>query len=259
MSISAEDLEALRHAKALLENPSLAAKIAGAIGKPIEIGITLLPANWSALVAKATEKALSTAMSLALVTLVDDRPTTRSADALHKVLVAATGAGGGGFGFGGLGVELPLSTTVMLRSVADIARSHGERIKSADTRIACMQVFALGGRSKSDDATESGYFAVRAALAQAASDAAQYMAKQGASAGAPPLVRFIAGVAERFGVVVSEKVAAQAIPVIGAVGGAVVNVLFIDHFQDIARGHFTVRRLERAYGPELVRKAYAQL
>jgi len=258
MKIAPEDLESLRYAKSLLEYPSLAAKIAGVIGKPIEIGITMLPADWSALVGKATQKALHTAMGLAIVTLADDGP-TRSSDRFHKMIVAATGAGGGTFGFGGLGVELPLSTTVMLRSVADIARSQGEPIKSAETRIACMQVFALGGRTKSDDATDSGYFAVRTALAQAANDAAQYLASQGATAGAPQMIRFIAGIAERFGIVVSEKVAAQAIPVLGAVGGAVINVLFIDHFQDIARGHFTVRRLERTYGVETVRTAYARL
>jgi hypothetical protein len=36
-------------------------------------------------------------------------------------------------------------------------------------------------------------------------------------------------------------------------------VLFIDHFQDMARGHFIVRRLEREYGEEEIRKRYEQL
>jgi hypothetical protein len=30
--------------------------------------------------------------------------------------------------------------------------------------------------------------------------------------------------------------------------------LFIDHFQDIARGHFAMRRLERLYDPELIKQ-----
>jgi hypothetical protein len=34
-------------------------------------------------------------------------------------------------------------------------------------------------------------------------------------------------------------------PVIGALGNAAVNYAFIDDFQEIARAHFTVRRLER--------------
>lgn len=69
----------------------------------------------------------------------------------------------------------------------------------------------------------------------------------------------ITQLAARFGVNVSEKVAAQAVPVIGAAGGAVINLLFIDHFQDMARGHFIVRRLERAYPPEMVREEYERL
>jgi hypothetical protein len=32
--------------------------------------------------------------------------------------------------------------------------------------------------------------------------------------------------------------------------------MFIEHFQAVARGHFIVRRLERAYDPELVRATY---
>ena len=66
----------------------------------------------------------------------------------------------------------------------------------------------------------------------------------------------IVKIAERFSVQVSEKAAAQAIPAIGAAGGAIINTLFIDHFQDMARGHFIVRRLERKYGKEIVEETY---
>jgi hypothetical protein len=64
-------------------------------------------------------------------------------------------------------------------------------------------------------------------------------------------------VATRFGVVVSERSAASALPVLGAVGGATVNMLFMNHFQRVAHGHFVIRRLERQYGPAVVRKLYA--
>ena len=46
---------------------------------------------------------------------------------------------------------------------------------------------------------------------------------------------------------------------IGAVGGALINTIFIDHFQETARGHFIVRRLERTYGTEVIRSIYEQL
>jgi hypothetical protein len=89
---------------------------------------------------------------------------------------------------------------------------------------------------------------------------AEYIAARGVSREtAPPLLRFVAQIASRFGVTVSEKAVAQSVPVIGAAGGALVNTVFIGHFQDVGRGHFIVRRLERSYGPELVRREYLKV
>jgi hypothetical protein len=53
--------------------------------------------------------------------------------------------------------------------------------------------------------------------------------------------------------------AAQAVAVLGALGGAAVNLAFTEHFQDVARAHFTVRRLERIYGADVVRAEYDRL
>jgi hypothetical protein len=72
------------------------------------------------------------------------------------------------------------------------------------------------------------------------------------------VARLINEVLSRFGVVISERAAASSLPVIGALGGATVNVMFMDHFERIASGHFTVRRLERAYGPERIAQLYKQ-
>ena len=139
----------------------------------------------------------------------------------------------------------------MLRSIAEIARSEGEDLSAPATALSCVQVFALGGRPGSADASESGYFAVRGILAKSVTQAARFIAERGViEEGGPLLVRFLAQVASRFGLVVTQKVAAQAVPVVGALGGAAVNYAFIEHFQDVARGHFTVRRLERAYGED---------
>ncbi len=57
----------------------------------------------------------------------------------------------------------------------------------------------------------------------------------------------------------SGKAAAQAVPLVGAFGGAAINTLFIDHFQDMGRGHFVVRRLERLHGQEEIRRLYDEL
>jgi hypothetical protein len=178
---------------------------------------------------------------------------------LHKALAATTGAVGGSFGLAALPIELPIST-IILRSIGDVARGEGEDLTNPETALACLQVFALGGFKDKADAAESGYFAVRGLLAKSIAEAARFVAERGGVAeGAPVLARLIAQIASRFGVVVTQKLAAQAVPVIGALGGAAVNYAFIDHFQDVARAHFAVRRLERRYGKEIVRAAYERL
>jgi len=259
MSLSKEDLDDLKYAKRLLENPSLAARISNLLGAPIEKGFKHLPTRWKAAVQSATEKSLKKALSFAVKTM-DDKTRPASSDRTHKILVFATGAGGGSFGLPALAVELPVTTTIMLRSIADIARSEGEQIRLLETKLACLEVFALGGTSKSDEGTETGYFVVRAALARTISDATKYIAEKGlAREGAPALVKLISTLASRFGIIVSEKVAAQAIPLIGAAGGALINTIFIDHFQNMARGHFIIRRLERLYDKDLIRQEYDNL
>src|SRR5215216_273707 len=175
---------------------------------------------------------------------------------LHTALAAASGAVGGGFGIAALPVELPISTIIMLRSSGDVARSEGEDLADPETALACLQVFALGG-IEGAHAAESGYFAVRGVLAKSVAQATRFIAERGVlSESAPALLEFIAQIASRFGVVVTQKLAAQAVPVIGALGGAAVNYAFIDHFQEVARAHFVVRRLERRYGKSAVRDAY---
>jgi EcsC protein family len=256
MMLDHNDAGSLSRAKMLLENPGIAAKITNVLGTPVEAGFALLPKHWNIKVGQITQAALSKAANAAIFTM-KDAPGTDTSNILHKLGVAVTGGIGGLFGIAGLAVELPISTTIMLRSIADVARSEGERINTPESKTACVEVFALGGRSKHDDASASGYFAIRRALAREVTKAAEYLAEKGlAQEGAPALIRFIAAVAERFSIQVSEKLAAQAVPVIGAAGGALINTLFIDHFQDMARGHFIVRRLERKYGAEMVKAAY---
>jgi hypothetical protein len=256
MTFQQLDLIDLKTAKTLLENPGLAAKITNFIGTPIEKGFGYLPANWTVKVGEITRAALSKAINIAVFTM-KDASNEKASNTWHKLAVAASGGIGGFFGLPAVAVELPISTTIMLRSIADIARSEGENISNTESQLACIEVFALGGPNKSDDASESGYFAIRAVLSKSVTEAAEYILEKGlVDESAPALVRLLIIIAERFGIQVSEKVAAQAIPVIGAAGGAIINMIFIDHFQDMARGHFIVRRLERKYGTEIVKATY---
>ena len=261
MQISDADLIQLRQARDLLENPGLTARMIAALGRPIELALVRMPAGLQGRVHAITQGAIEKALDVAIRSLSRSKPPGAKAhNRRYKIFTAASGAVGGAFGLAGLAVELPVSTTAMLRSIADIARSQGEDLRAPEARLSCLQVFALGGPSRADDAGETGYYAIRVALSTTIKELAQVLAERGAvREGTPALVRFVTAIAARYGVTVSEKVAAQAVPVLGAVGGAAINVLFIDHYQDLARGHFTVRRLERAYGAEEVRKAYQAL
>ena len=253
--ISLEDREALRKAVRSLEHPSLAARLTNIIGKPVELIGYALPSFASKAITSATSKGLEAALKVALRTLPPS--SRRGSRMLHRALATASGAVGGTFGLAALPVELPVSTVIMLRSIADFAQSEGEDLSDPEAALSCVEVFALGGRSGSADASESGYFAVRGMLAKTITEAARFVAERGViKEGAPILLKFLTQVAARFGLVVTQKVAAQALPVVGALGGAAVNYAFIEHFQDTARGHFTVRRLERLYGKEKIRSEY---
>jgi hypothetical protein len=258
-SFPKQDRKELQVAKTLLENPGIASKITSFIGTPIEKGLGLLPENWNKSIGDITQTALLKASDAAIFTM-KDIPGEASSNIWHKLGVAVSGGVGGFFGISAIAIELPISTSIMLRSIADVARSEGESISTIETKLACLEVFALGGNSQSDDGTESGYYVVRATLSKSLADASEFLvSKTLTDEGAPVLIRLISLIAKRFSIQVTEKAAAQAIPAIGAAGGAIINTIFMDHFQDMARGHFIVRKLERKHGKGVVERLYAEL
>jgi hypothetical protein len=260
--LNEEEQEELQFACNLLENPGLAARMAGLVGAPLEKGIKMLPPEWHEEIGKTVRRALFQSLQVAVASLgqTDAKARATSSDWLHKLLVGASGTLGGAFGLASTAIELPVSTTIMLRSIADIARSEGFDIRAVETKLNCLEVFALGGRSNSDDAAETAYWTVRAALGQALREAATVIGSRGVvDRSAPAIARFVSAIAARFGAVVSEQAAAKAIPVLGAASGAMINVLFIDHFQDMARGHFIIKRLESRHGTETIQSAYTHL
>ena len=250
------DLSSLEGAVGALERPTFAARLVNLVGMPIVAASKLLPARAGAIVSRATSVAVRKAV-VAAVSTMGARHRRAPSTWLHRAAAAGSGAVGGFFGLPGLAVELPISTVIMLRAIADIARSEGEDIGSVEAQLACVEVFALGGPTPADDAAETAYYAVRIGLAKTLTEAAEYITARGAvDEGAPVLIRLIARIAARFDVVVGEKVAAEAVPVIGAASGAAINLLFVSTFQKAAAGHFTVRRLERTYGADAVKTEY---
>ena len=266
---TSQDWADLQRAVALLESPTLTAKMANLIGSPLEFAVKKLPQSVSRRIHGAVEAALFKSAQAALWTM-DNTPGKAASTRWHKLAAATSGAVGGAFGFTTLFIELPVSTTIMMRSVADVARSEGFDLRDMATRHACLEVFALGGNSGKDDASETGYYITRGFTAEVMRHLSAELA--GRAVGGTPvmigltpkeagkwLAKIVEKVAARFGVVVTEKFAAQAVPIVGAVAGATLNTMFTDYYQDMARGHFIVRRLERTYGYETVRAAYSLL
>lgn len=260
------DFEDLRTAVRLLEAPSLTVRIAHLAGTPLDALMRRLPSSARERIDALVHAALHKAADAALWSL-DGRAAGAPSNRMHKALAAAAGAVGGAFGLGALAVELPVTTTLMLRSIADIARSEGFDPEDPETRRACLEVLAFGSPAERDDAAESGYYAARGFIAEAtqtlarelSSIAARRAAGSTSGAAGSLMARLIEVVASRFGLVITEKVAAQAVPVLGGLAGATLNTLFTGFYQEMARGHFIVRRLERRHGADVVRAQYELL
>ena len=258
--MSVQDHEILIKAYECLENPSFAARLSNFVGTPIEVATQLLPSRWAKKAQRWSEKALESALMLALrgldaeanEDLVDHRKH-------YRWMGGMSGALGGLLGAPAMVVELPVMTVLMMRSIAEIARASGESLDRLETRLACLEVFALGGPSQVDDASETGYYGLRLSLEVPIAQAAHFLAKPRPGAHAPVLVKLMQAVSERFGFALSQKAMALTIPVIWAGSAALINVVFMQHFQDIAKSHFAIRGLERIYGTELIRNQYEAL
>lgn len=250
--------QALARAHAQLEARSLAIRLAEVAGQPVDRVLGMMPKLATKTLNLAVEAAILNCLKLA-ISSIDPGARHPPAGNLASLLAGLSGGVSGFFGFAALPFELPMTTTLMLRTIADTARHNGEDLTKLEARLACLEVFALGA-GKSSKRLDLGYYASRAMLSRFADEASALLIERGLAAVSAPLVRrLLAEIAARYGVVVSERIAASALPVIGAVGGAAVNVTFINHFQRIAQGHFTIRRLERRYGAQAVRRHYQDL
>lgn len=259
-----EELALLRKSKKQLTTVPFVMKALNTLGAPIEKGITLVPEKYQSKITQTIRKALELSVKANLKTLQKNKISTRASNGMYKVVTTGTGFAGGFFGIAGFTADILLSTKFLMRSIMDIARSLGEDITDPDVQLQCLQVFALGGVSPDDDALDSSYYGTRIALDQALSQLAATMAKQGtkkflqAIAASTPGVMggFMNKIISRYSIQVLDKFAAQAIPIVGAATGAGLNLIFLTHFQKIAVAHFTIRRLERQYGKEVIKEAY---
>ncbi len=256
--LSDQEAAELRWSYRHLEHPSLAARLSDVLASPIEEGLALLPKKWHKNMERAAMASIHQSLKLAVGSMDLIAP-SESHNLLHKIAVTGIGAASGFFGPLTLLAELPVTTTLILRSIADIAHAEGEDLSHQEARIACIQVFALGGRTKEDDAAELGYYGMRITLGlYFERDIIDYVTNtQGPHI--PALIELVRAIAARFGVVISNKTAVQMVPIAGALSAGMMNLIFMNHYQDVARGHFIIRRLERIHGIEKIKNAYQAL
>lgn len=158
-----------------------------------------------------------------------------------RAVVIASGAMGGFLGLGGFVPDVAVTTLAIMREIARVAQAQGEALADADTRHACLQVFALAPTGLGQSEAEWNYLSMRLMLR------------------GKPLVLLLSEAGARYGISLSRKLLLQAAPVIGAIGGAALNEAFLSHYTTVATAHFTVRRLERQYGPAAVELAAINL
>jgi hypothetical protein len=254
--LSPADADTLRRAVLELESHDFAAQLADYAGKPIERVMRWMPKAASSRLHKAVESAILNCLNVA-ISSIEPQSKAPPAQRAASVLAGLSGGVSGFFGIAALPLELPVTTTIMLRAIADIARHNGEDLSSVEARLACVEVFALGAPRGDGRRADFGYYASRALLGRFTGETAALLVERGAATLSAPVVgSLVSEIATRFSVVVSERSAASALPVIGAVGGATINMMFMNHFQRVARGHFAIRRLERAYGASVIRRLY---
>jgi hypothetical protein len=272
-SPSEKELQFIREAARYLETPNLVHRLGQLIGKPIDKSLELLPAPAKQALNRASQRAIETALRASLATLPSDRPAppfeeaiaaTTSSRVWHGTGSAVTGALGGLFGIASFVIELPVTTTLMLRSISHTARLFGEDLGTRESQLECLYVFTLGGPTPGDDEAESAYYAGRLVFAEMVSRALKFLAGKSIlevtraveTKSAPVLIDLILKVAGRFEITVGEKALGQLVPGIGAGVGALINVAFMEHFNETAKYHFGLRRLEREYGFDRVRQLY---
>jgi len=261
-----------------LERPGRLVEFLNTMGKPAEAIIKALPAWASSRIERALQQTLLDAVGWATKTLdgsihSDERNVSmlsnvvvKSRGAMHVTAAAILGGFGGAFGIAALPLELPVTTLVILRSIAAIARDFDADLDDPATRLECVSVLSLGGPSLSDDAMESSYLTSRVGLALLIGDAGRFLAGKStlqlsealARGAAPEVTRLITAIAGRFGYLALDLAYAEMVPIAGAVGGAALNGYFANFFNQIAYYHFGLRRLERIYGEEDVQRIYRE-
>jgi hypothetical protein len=252
MQITAKDIDTIKQCKTALESESIAMRLSKIAGAPVDALLGHLPKGAGEAISKAINKSLREATGWAFTTTGTKQLPILREDWVHKVAVVLTGAAGGAVGLASTLVELPISTMLMLRSIGCIAEEEGLNMRDMKTRLGCVSILAMGADPTKVEGDETGYWVTRKTMGALVTQAAEWT---GAGA-APKLATFVVEIGKRFGIVITNKVAVQLAPAIGACTGAMINHFFLEHYQSVAHAHFSIERLCLKYDERSVRTAY---
>jgi hypothetical protein len=239
-----EEAEIVALARRQKRAGGLLMKAVNLVGGSLEDGMKALPKPVRARIDRAAQAALLRSYDAAARTRGGEGRLGAVAayvagDRAHKALAALSGAVGGVGGLATSLAELPVATTIIFRAVQGVAEAHGEDPTSEATRMECLRVFGSGGAAaKGDDGIDTSFLGARLSITGAT------------------INRLVARVAPRFGAVVGQKLAGQAVPILGAAAGAGTNWAFIDYYVEVAHVHFGLRRLSRVHGEEPVAELF---
>ena len=256
--LTAQEQEKLwRAAIIMADSRSLVMRLTSVFGRRIEALRTRLAKTgehfggevWTQLTQRAQDAVEDTLWSGFNLATVGLKPEPRlgwaaptPASRAHRLATAVSGVASGFIGLPGVLFDIPFTTAAILRSIAEVARDHGETIETEDTKRACLEVLAFGGPNSADDEAEIGYWTARAGLNHFT------------------LNLLIKNAAARLGLALSDKLLAQAVPIAGALAGGALNYAFTRYYQDMAQVTFCLRALDRRTGqPLAVRKCFAEM
>lgn len=208
------------------------------VGGQVEDGLRMLPKGARDQIDAAARVALRHSYNVAATSRTGAVGRRVAGDRAHKAIATLSGAIGGLGGLPTALMELPVATTVIFRAVQDVASQYGEDPTTEETRLECLRVFGAGGPGDGDDGIDTTFIGARLSLT------------------GPALNALLAKVAPRFAAVLSQKLATQAVPVIGAAAGAGTNYAFAEYYTEMAHVHFGLRQLSRAYDDEQVAEAF---
>ncbi|MEO5969252.1 MAG: EcsC family protein [Bdellovibrionia bacterium] len=268
-----KELDFLSEAAQFFENPGLFIKGLDMMSTPMEMVQKQLPDMVRKQLARASRAAIEHALIISLKTVSANSSKSDLSEAqkksklkgkLHSGVAGLVGGIGGFFGLAALPLELPIATVVMLRSIAEIAREHGVDLNSPEAKVDCLYILSMGGGSPRSDTLESEYYTSRVAFGELLSTATSFIAANTAkdivaaleSRSAPALIRLVAEVSTRFQVQLTRKFLAQVTPVVGAAGGAGLNLMFASYYNKCARFHFGLKSLEKTHGIEATRSQF---